>query len=69
MIHIEHVNKIYKTGDVETAALKDIELTIQDGAFVVILGPSGSGYRPDQVVPGTNDRVSARPSRLYLSTV
>jgi len=43
MIHIEHVNKIYKTGDVETAALKDIELTIQDGAFVVILGPSGSG--------------------------
>jgi len=62
MIHIEHVNKIYKTGDVETAALKDIELTIQDGAFVVI-------YRPDQVVPGTNDRVSARPSRLYLSTV
>ncbi|WP_404354193.1 ABC transporter ATP-binding protein [Exiguobacterium aurantiacum] len=43
MIHIEHVNKIYKTGDVETTALKDIELTIQDGAFVVILGPSGSG--------------------------
>ncbi|MDL5376507.1 ABC transporter ATP-binding protein [Exiguobacterium mexicanum] len=43
MIHIEHVNKIYKTGDVETAALKDIALTIQDGAFVVILGPSGSG--------------------------
>lgn len=43
MIQIEHVNKVYKTGDVETAALKDINLTIQDGAFVVILGPSGSG--------------------------
>ncbi|RHB49683.1 ABC transporter ATP-binding protein [Exiguobacterium sp. AM39-5BH] len=43
MIHIEHVNKIYKTGEIETVALKEIELTIQDGTFVVILGPSGSG--------------------------
>ncbi|EPE61182.1 ABC transporter family protein [Exiguobacterium sp. S17] len=43
MIRIENVNKIYKTGDIETAALKDVDLTINDGAFVVILGPSGSG--------------------------
>lgn len=43
MIKIENVNKIYQTGDVETAALKEIDLTINDGAFVVILGPSGSG--------------------------
>ncbi|TCI51237.1 MULTISPECIES: ABC transporter ATP-binding protein [unclassified Exiguobacterium] len=43
MIRIENVNKIYKTGDIETAALKDVDLTISDGAFVVILGPSGSG--------------------------
>lgn len=43
MIDIQHVNKMYKTGDIETAALKDVTLTIDDGAFVVILGPSGSG--------------------------
>lgn len=43
MIRLEHVSKTYKTGDVETAALKDVDVTIQDGAFVVILGPSGSG--------------------------
>ncbi|OGX79913.1 ABC transporter ATP-binding protein [Exiguobacterium sp. SH31] len=43
MIRIENVNKIYKTGDIETAALKEVDLTINDGAFVVILGPSGSG--------------------------
>ncbi|WP_024370577.1 ABC transporter ATP-binding protein [Exiguobacterium sp. ZOR0005] len=43
MIRLENVHKVYKTGDVETAALKEIDLTIQDGAFVVILGPSGSG--------------------------
>jgi len=43
MIRLEHVSKIYKTGDIETTALKDVDVTIQDGAFVVILGPSGSG--------------------------
>lgn len=43
MIRIENVNKIYKTGDIETAALREVNLTIDDGAFVVILGPSGSG--------------------------
>ncbi|MHC1720756.1 MAG: ABC transporter ATP-binding protein [Clostridiaceae bacterium] len=43
MIVLTDVNKIYKSGDVETHALKDINLTIEDGEFVVILGPSGSG--------------------------
>ena len=37
------MTKTYKTGDVETYALKDVNLTIEEGEFVVILGPSGSG--------------------------
>jgi putative ABC transport system ATP-binding protein len=43
MIVLTDVSKIYKSGDVETAALKNINLTIEEGEFVVILGPSGSG--------------------------
>jgi len=43
MITLTDVSKIYKSGEVETAALKNINLTIEDGEFVVILGPSGSG--------------------------
>lgn len=43
MIVLTGVSKIYKSGEVETAALKNINLTIEDGEFVVILGPSGSG--------------------------
>lgn len=43
MIVLTDVSKIYKSGEVETAALKNINLTIEDGEFVVILGPSGSG--------------------------
>lgn len=43
MIKLESVNKVYETGDIKTYALKDINVTIEDGELVVILGPSGSG--------------------------
>ena len=43
MITMTNVTKTYKTGDVETYALKDVNLTIEEGELVVILGPSGSG--------------------------
>lgn len=43
MIVLTDVSKIYKSGEVETAALKNINLTIEEGEFMVILGPSGSG--------------------------
>lgn len=42
-IRLVNVGKIYKSGEVETVALKDINIEIKDGEFIVILGPSGSG--------------------------
>ncbi len=43
MIECKNINKVYKTGDVETRVLKDISFKIEDGEFVAIMGPSGSG--------------------------
>jgi len=43
MIEIKNISKIYKNGDEETSALKNISFTIKEGEFVAIMGPSGSG--------------------------
>ena len=42
-IRLEKVTKVYSTGEVETTALKDVDLVINEGEIVVLLGPSGSG--------------------------
>ena len=43
MIQVEHISKIYKTGEVEVPALQDVTFTVNKGEFVAIMGPSGSG--------------------------
>lgn len=42
-IQTSGLGKTYTTGDLETVVLTDINLTIQKGEFVAIMGPSGSG--------------------------
>lgn len=42
-IKLKGVCKIYKSGDIKTYALNNINLEITEGEFLVILGPSGSG--------------------------
>lgn len=42
-IILKNVTKIYQTGEVKTYALKNVNLEIKDGEFIVVLGPSGSG--------------------------
>ena len=43
LIFLENVGKIYKTGNIVYEALKNVNLTIDEGELAVILGPSGSG--------------------------
>ena len=43
LIHAEHLNKTYRVGNVEVAALKNVDFTIEAKSFVSFVGPSGSG--------------------------
>lgn len=43
MITAHNITKTFKNGDVETRVLKGIDLTINDGEFVAIMGKSGAG--------------------------
>lgn len=43
MIRLEQITKVFRTEEVETMALNDVSLHVDDGEFVAIMGPSGCG--------------------------
>ena len=43
MIELKGINKIYRTDEIETQALENVNLEVQEGEFLSIMGPSGCG--------------------------
>ncbi|MDQ1816195.1 ABC transporter ATP-binding protein [Massilia scottii] len=43
MLLMQHIAKVYRTESVETNALRDFNLSVNQGEFVAVTGPSGSG--------------------------
>ena len=43
MLSMQNVSKIYRTESVETHALREFSLSVDEGEFVSVSGPSGSG--------------------------
>jgi len=43
IIEVRDLRKVYRVGDVEVPALRSLDLDVQAGEFLSIVGPSGSG--------------------------
>ena len=59
LIELRGVKKIYGSGDAEVAALAGIDLAVQDGEFVAVMGPSGSGKSTCMNILGCLDAPTA----------
>ena len=43
MIKIENLGKVFRTEEVETYALNNVNIHVKKGEFVAVMGPSGCG--------------------------
>ena len=59
MIQINNLSKVFRTEEVETKAINDVSITINQGEFVTIMGASGSGKSTLLNIVGLLDNASS----------
>lgn len=64
MIEVESLKKVYRMGTTRVYALDGVDLTIQDGEMVAIVGPSGSGKSTLMAILGCLDVPSRGTYRM-----
>ena len=65
ILKVEHLSKVYGSGENEVRALDDVSFTVEEGQFMAIVGPSGSGKSTLLHILGAVDRPTS--GKVYLS--
>ena len=69
VISLKDCWKIYRTGEIELTALREVDLEINRGDFAVIMGPSGSGKSTLMNIIGCLDRMDSGEYLLNGSNI
>jgi len=64
LIELSGIGKVYRTKEIETTALENVNLNIDQGEFVSIMGPSGCGKSTLLNIIGLLDKPTAGSVRL-----
>ena len=64
MLEMTNVQKVFRTGLIETHALRDFNLSVDSGEFIAVTGPSGSGKTTFLNIAGLLDGFSSGTYRL-----
>ncbi|MBQ9615575.1 MAG: ABC transporter ATP-binding protein [Selenomonadaceae bacterium] len=64
ILRVEHLTKIYGTGETQVKAVDDVSFSVEKGAFVAIVGASGSGKSTLLHLIGGVDRASSGSVRI-----
>ena len=67
MITLTSLSKIYRTNEIETVALENVNLKVDRGEFLSIMGPSGCGKSTLLNIMGLLDAPTAGTCLLYTS--
>ena len=66
MIKLTEINKIYRTNEIETVALENVNLEVEKGEFLSIMGPSGCGKSTLLNIIGLLDAPTSGSLRLVV---
>ena len=69
MIKLTGINKIYRTNEIETLALENVNLDVAKGEFVSIMGPSGCGKSTLLNIMGLLDAPSSGKIEINSTSV
>ena len=65
ILTVEHLTKIYGSGDSEVRAVDDVSFSVEKGEFLAIIGPSGSGKSTLLHILGGVDRPTS--GKVYMN--